>query len=402
MIKVIILLSLLISSLFSNILCRQKISKELVLLEGGYPSWIVDKKHVLTFNPNLIKDQNFTKREPLLGLYLIELPISLKNGEKMLFRKIRTPYRFAIDDETYISGNVLKPQIGLDFAEFSEMIEDNIMITSGCCVTAGLSIGGTQFIDSAYIRNFIESENVYLADIGARFKEVDKKIIVDKVNPFFTDNPFLEGDEILYMNDESVERIDKFIQKIMFSPKDRILDFEILRDHQLLEVSVATSILRGGGFLSDTFLENIGVWFDESLYVANVHRESAFSKKGLKNNYKLISINGTHFETESDIRTFLSKQKAHIPDKFKFIFKLKDLELSIELKSNKKFYKNIKKDSGFGSFGNPSFSSFSTGTNMGTGNLTFGGQWNDKFKEELNNSDYDTYNSIPLAEYLGY
>jgi len=402
MFKIITLLSISATLLFSNILCRKKINKELILLEGGYPSWIVDNKHVITFNPNLIKDINFTKREPLLGLYLIELPFELKKSEKMLFRNIRTPYRFAIDDENYVIGNIVKPQIGLEFAQFSEMIEDNLMIISGCCVTAGLSIGGDKFIDSAYLQNFIENENLYLADIGARFKEVDGKILVDKVNPFFTDNPFLENDEILYVDEEPVQKIDKFLQNILFSPKDRVLDIEILRDNQLLEVSVATSILRGGGFLSDTFLENIGVWFDESLFVTNVHKGSAFSKRGLKNNYQLLSINGEILKSENDIRYFLSKQKYNMPDKFKFIFNFKNIELSIELKSNKKFYKNIKDDNSFGNFGSSSFSSFSTGSSMETGSFSFSGEWNEEFKAEKNDTLYNAYNTIPLAEYLSY
>ena len=387
------------SLLFSNILCRQKISKELIMLKDGYPSWIVDDKNVITFNPNLIKESKVIKRNPLLGLYLIKKDFSMKKREKMLFRNIRTPYRFAIDDENYISGNIVVPQIGLEFAQFSEGVEDNLMIISGCCVTAGLSIGGTKFIDSEYIQHFIESENIHLADIGARFKEVDKKIVVTTVNPFFTNNPFLENDEIIYIDGEPVKNIEDFQKNILFSPKDRVIEFEVLRDNNLIEISTETSILRGGGLLSDTFLENIGIWFDESLFVTNVHKGSAFSKKGLKNSYRLLSINGNSFETEEDIRKFLSKLKANMPKKFKFIFKLKDEELSIELKSNKKYFKNIKTT---GNFGNNSFGNFSTGSNMQTGSFSFGGSWNAKSKDDTNNTFYDVYNTIPLAEYLSY
>jgi len=389
--------------LFSNILCRQKIVKELILLESGYPSWVVDKNHLLTFNPNILDDVNITKQEPLLGLYLINQDIFLKHHEVMKFRNIRNSYRFAMDDESYVSGTILRPQIGLNFAEFSENIEDNLMIISGCCITAGLSIGGTKFIDSAYIKNFIQSKNKYLSDIGARFKSMDNKIIIDSVNPFFKDNPFLENDEILYMDNEPVQRIDKFLQNILFSPKDRNITFEILRKNQLLDVTVTTNILQGGGMLSDTFLENIGVWFDEDLFVTNIHRSSPFAKKGLKNRYKLLKINDETFENASQIRKFISKQKEKMPDKFTFIFKLKNSKLSIELKSNKKFFKNIKKDANtFSGFNNMGFSSLSTGSNIGTGNFTFGGNWNSDFTNDTNNSSYDVYNTIPLAEYLSY
>jgi len=395
------LLFISVSLLFSNILCREKIEKELVLLEGGYPSWTVDRENLITFNPNLIKDTNFTKREPLLGLYLIKNRGGLVQKEKMLFRDIRNSFRFAIDDENYISGKLVKPQIGLEFAEFSEYIEDNLMIISGCCVTAGLSIGGKKFIDANYIKHFIETDNAHLSDIGARFIEIDKRIFVKSVNPFFTDNPFLENDEILYIDNEPIQSIDKFLQNILFSPQNRVIDFEILRGNQLVEISVETSILKGGGFLSDTFLENIGVWLDESLFVTNVHKESAFAKKGLRNSYRLLSINGENLKNEDEIRKFLSSLKADIPNKFNFLFKLKEKELKIELTSNKKYFKNIKKNE-MGSFGNFSFGSLTTGSNMGTGDFDFSGNWNGTFKDDKNDTFYDIYNSIPLAEYLSY
>jgi len=389
--------------LFSNILCRQKIEKELILLESGYPSWVVDKNHLLTFNPNILDDVNITKQEPLLGLYLINQDIFLKNHEVMKFKKIRSPYRFAMDDESYIPGKIIKPQIGLHFADFSENIEDNLMIISGCCITAGLSIGGTKFIDSDYVKHFVESKNRYLSDIGARFKSIDDRILVDSVNPFFTDNPFLEDDELLYMDGEPVPKLEEFLKIILFSPKDRNISFEILRKNQLLDVNVTTNILQGGGMLSDTFLENIGVWFDEDIFVTNIHKGSPFAKKGLKNRYRLLTINDEAFENASEIRKFFSKQKEKMPDKFTFIFKLKNSKLSIELKSNKKFFKNVKNSNNthFGGFDNMGFSSLSTGSNIGTGSFTFGGNWNADFKNETDNS-YDIYNSIPLAEYLSY
>jgi hypothetical protein len=405
--KLVFFVLILISSLFSNILCRKKINHELIILPNGYPAWVADANHVLTFNPNLIEDLNITKRNPLLGLYLIEVNLTNIKFEPMLFRKIRSPLRFAIDDETYVPGKIKKQQIGLNFAEFSEMIEDNLMIISGCCVTAGLSIGGNKYIEADYLKHFIESDDKYLSDIGARFKEVDGKIIVDEVNPFFTDNPFLEGDEILYFNDEPVSNLADFMKQILFVKKDTQVKIEVLRNNELFEFKIKTAILRGGGFLSDTFLENIGVWFDKNLNVTNVHAGSAFAKKHLKNHYHLISINDQTFKNEKEIRQFLSKIKNHIPDFFTFKFRLQDKELEIKLKSNKKYFKNIEKTDKFAVEGaeNNSFNIGSFGNNFGfnTGSFSFSGNWNGETSSyEINNSFYDIYNSIPLAEYLSY
>ena len=289
MVKLFLSIIVLTSSIFSNILCRKKINNELIILPNGYPTWVVDKNHVLTFNPNSIEDLTIIKRNPILGLYLIKVN-STNSKEPMLFKKTRSPLRFAIDDENYIPGKIRKKQIGLNFAEFSETVADNLMIISGCCVTAGLSIGGNKYIEADYLKHFIRSDDKYLSDIGARFKEVDGKIIVDEVNPFFTENPFLEGDEILYFNENPVLNFVNFMKEILFIGKDTKVNIEILRKNELFEFEVQTDILRGGGFLSDTFLENIGVWFDKNLNVTNIHSESAFAKKQLKNHYHLVFL----------------------------------------------------------------------------------------------------------------
>jgi hypothetical protein len=403
--KYFFILILILSQLSSNILCRKKLAKELVLIDGGYPSWIIDEKHTLSFVPHLLKlkDANVTKRNPLIGLSLITHKTPIKNREPILLRKIKTPYRFAMDDETYTAGFVAKEQVGLEFAQFSESVEDNLMIISGCCVTAGISIGGIKFLDSDYIKYFIESDETHFADVGARFIEKDGSIFVNKVNPFFTENPFLEGDQILYIDGEVPQNLAIFLKNILFSPKDRVIQFEILRNNELKEFSVETAILRGGGLLSDTFLENIGVWFDENLYVANVHKGSAFAKRGLRNSYRLMSINGKDTLSEDDVRDYLSSLKMNMPDKFKFIFRHKDKgDLEIELRSNKKFFKNIDSSSGFGdfSFGNSMGSSIAS--SLGTGNFNFGGNFNGDFLDDTNESFYDLYNAIPLAEYLSY
>jgi len=399
--RLLLLLTLSIFQLYSNILCRQKIEKEFILIGDGYPSWVIGDADSLTFSPFVLNDVNVTKRNPLLGLSIIHHKHPFVDRENVIFKKPRSHYRFAIDDEIYLEENVTKPQVGLSFAEFSQPIPDNVIIIGGCCTTVGLSIGGKKFIDEEYIQGFIESENGHFADIGARFKDVNGTVIVDKVNPFFTDNPFLEGDKILYLDGEPVLNFDDFIKNILFSPIHRVVELEVLRDNDFVNLSVETDILKGGGLLSDTFLENIGVWFDEKLYVVNVHSKSEFAKKGLKNRYRLISINGKKFKNEEEIREFLSEQKNRMPDRFTFLFKHKDRgELTITLKSNKKFFKNTTNSNPFSQY-SLSFGEGGIGTeNLGTGSFNFYGNWNGKYEDDINNSFYDIYNQLPLAEYL--
>lgn len=371
--------------LFSNILCRQKLAKELVLLPDNYPSWVVGKEESIAFSPFLLKDVNVTKRNPLLGLYLIHHSSPLKEKEPITIRPPKTVRRYAMSDEVYISGKVVQPQLGLSFGKFSQYIPDNLSIVSGCCVTAGISIGGDRFINGAYIRWFINSPDGHLSDVGARFIEKNGSIYVSEVNPFFTDNPFLEGDEILYLNDEPVENLEKFLQHILFTPVGKILRFEVLRNSDIVELSVRTDILRGGGLFSDTFLENIGVWLDENLFVTNLHPKSNLVKHGLKIGYRLVSINGKKFANETEIRKYLSSIKDNIPVKFTFVFQNRKLgNFVIELKSNRKYFKHI--NAPYWEFGY-------SNTNW---------YWYDSEIDSKNSTDplYEIYNKLPLTKYL--
>jgi hypothetical protein len=400
MLRILLITYILGASLYSNILCRKKIVKELYLLEEGYPSWVVSDNESLIFSPAfLATDHNITKRSPLLGLSIIQHKQPLDRYEEMVIRKPKSSNRFAIDDELYVKGEIVKPQIGMEFAEFSDFIPDNVMIISGCCITAGLSIGGDKFIDADYIKHFIENDNVYLGDVGARFHEQNGKIFVHRVNPFFTQNPFVEGDEILYIDGEQTGSLENFAKNIIFSPPNRVVEFELLRNDELIESSVEVALLMGGGLLSDTFLENIGVWFEDDLFVANIHKGSAFAKSGLKNSYRLVSINGRDVKSEDEVKAFLSKQKITLPDKFNFLFRHKDYgDLSVELKTNRELL-------GGKSSGDPfSFGSSAIANRVGltTGELKFEGNWNGSYIDRTDNGFYDIYNQIPLAEYLSY
>ena len=70
-------------------------------------------------------------------------------------------------------------------------------------------------------------------------------------------------------------------------------------------------------------------------------------------------------------------------------------------------FKNIEETDKFAVEGaeNNSFNIGSFGNNFGfnTGSFSFSGNWNGETSSyEINNSFYDIYNSIPLAEYLSY
>jgi membrane-associated protease RseP (regulator of RpoE activity) len=258
-------------------------------------------------------------------------------------------------------------------------------LLSGCCVTAGLTIGGDRYIDYQYLEHFAYDESRYLGDIGIRLIEKKGRIYVSRTNPFFVNNPFLEGDELIAIDGEKIKSLESLWKNILFSPQDRVMRVTVKRDGKRMDLNVVVGIRRGGGFLSDTFMENLGVWFDSNLTVTNVRPHTPFYKLGLRGGYKLQSINGKIMSSNDDVQKYFSKMKPQMAEKFVFVFKNKNRKITLQLHANRKYFKNIRKTefSSFGSFGG-SIGSFG----VGVGNF------------DVNNSYFDIYNSVPLDEYL--
>jgi len=396
--KLLQLLFILTVSLSSNEFCKKLFSQQLHVLPSGYPTWILDDKLSIFFSPDR-PEIDFNKSNPMLGLYLVEhnLTVKAKKGrtkkkEKrpIIVRPIKSKSRFAMDDETYIKGTVKREQVGLKFALFSEPVVDNLVITGGCCTIAGLTIGGEEFIEIDYIIDFLHSDQDYYSDIGARF--IDDKngsIFVNRVNPFFKDNPFKVGDKILEVDGHKPSNLKQFVKDILTSPQDRKMRFLVERNGQKIELFVTTKVLLGGGLLSDTFLENLGIWLDSEFYVSNIHKKSSFAKRGLQNSYKLLSINNETFDSLEDIQKYVSDNSENMPNSFKFLFEHNSFQFFINLDQ---------KDKGDGKDGNSTKFDINELNKRGQGDPWNIGK-NSKY-DDIDKTYYDIYNKIPLGEYL--
>ncbi len=385
--------------LISNQLCRLKIAKEQFLVDG-YKTWIVDQNRSFAFVPNQLNlhlptGVNLIKRNSIFGLSMFESKDLIIGKEPIKIKTPKKPNRFVMNESVYSSGYISKPQIGLQFAEYSESIDDNLRIVSGCCFTTGITVGDNKFIDIDFVKFFLHSKDGLFSDIGARFEEINGSIFVKYSNPFFVDNKFVQDDQILYFNGERPKSIELFLKDILMSKIGTVFNFEVLRDKELLDFNITTSELKSGGFLSDTFMENLGIWFDDGLFVANVHNQSSFSQKGLRPTYRLISINDVDMKNELDVKQYLSSQKKNMPESFQFLFRHKSKgDLNIQLKPNPKYFKSANNEnSGWGD-NNGFADSFSTNNNSGWG-FSIESQ-----EDDINESFYDMFNKQPLTEYL--
>lgn len=259
------------------------------------------------------------KHDPYLSLYLIE------DG-----KKFKHPFRInnklslgtaAVNSKMAIEGKIVKKQVGLNsFAKYSEPLFAPSLLLNSCCALEGI-VTPKGIIEKEYIERFLKVKKVSYADIGIRVKDEKKLVIVKSSNPFMKGNPFKTGDCVLELDGKKVKDSASFMRDILFSKIDSIHKVKIKRASDLLTFSVKSQNRDGGGFISDTFLEFLGISFDKDSYIVKIEKKAM--KYQLKLGDRLLGINGQKIKSEEDVLNILAKSKesSHLlfqRDQFQF------------------------------------------------------------------------------------
>jgi hypothetical protein len=307
--------------------------------EGGYDSCIAKMKDSHTVQQNRLSiplqnnqkllyshkapNKKIIKHDPFLSLYLVE--------DKKSFRY---PFRInnhltlghaGVNDKLAIEGKIVQHQIGLNqFAHFNEALFAPSLLLNSCCSLEGI-VTSQGIIEKEYIQRFIESsENTY-ADIGVRVYERDKKVFISAIDPFLEHNQFLREDRVVRLDGKAVQSASKFMREILFSKIGTTHRVEIQREKKVLTLDIQSYKRYGGGYLSDTFLEQKGIYFDENLCVNKLSKEA--QRYGLKLQDKVLQVNGTRVNTQQELRNLVYGDKAKVEillqrEGFQFFMKL--------------------------------------------------------------------------------
>jgi len=281
------------------------------------------KKHQRVVFSTTIPHAKILKYDPFLSLYLIED----KKGFRYPFRiNMRTPLGVAaVNDKMAIEGKIVKKQIGLNsFATFSEPLFYPSILTNSCCALEGI-VTPRGIIEKEYIKRFLKVKKVEYGDIGIRVEDKKNRVVVKAFNPFLKDNPFRVGDCILKLDGIKVKDASTFMRKILFSKVGLTHKIEIKRASKILTCKVKTKKRRGGGYLSDTFLEFLGISFDKNLNIIAIKKKA--QKYQLKLGDKLLQVNLKDVTNEEDILKNISqnKKESHLlfqRDNFQFFIRL--------------------------------------------------------------------------------
>ena len=264
------------------------------------------------------------KYDPFLSLYLVK---DIKPFAYPYDINMRLQLGSAIlNDKDAKEGRFVKHQIGLDsFAVYNQALTSPALISSSCCSIEGVATA-KGVIQKEYIKHFIEVKKVLYSDIGIRVYDEKNQVIVDAIDPFIQNNPFKINDCIVMFDNKKVNNASVLMKNILFSKRGSEHTVIVKRAKEFLTFKVASRKRYGGGFLSDTFLEQKGIYFDEGLRINFLSK--IFQNYGLKIGDKLIQVNGVQIKNQNELRHYIENFEEYASllferNKFQFFVNIK-------------------------------------------------------------------------------
>ena len=245
------------------------------------------------------------KYDPFLHLYLVKDTKKFKHPFRINNRL--TLGTAAVDTRMIIEGKITTRQIGLNsLAKYSEPLFVPSVLVNSCCALEGI-VTPEGIIEKEYIDRFLKIKKVSYSDIGIRVKDENKLVIVKASNPFMDNNPFKKDDCILEFDSKKVNNSAELMRWILFSKIGSKHKVKIKRNNKIMIVNVISQKRNGGGYVSDTFLEFLGLSFDKTLHVIKIAKKAQIYQLTLGD--KLMQINGEKIKTEQDILEKLKNTK---------------------------------------------------------------------------------------------
>lgn len=251
-------------------------------------------------------DAKIIKYDPFLNLYLIEDKKPFKYPFKTDIHLTGSDIAM-VDKKRAIKGKITKKQVGLNsFASFSKPLFVPSLLLNSCCYFEGI-VTSKGIIQKDYIRRFVNSDTLDYADIGIRVKDEKNRVVVKRVDPFVKRNPFKKDDILLKIDGVNVGDASTFMKKILFSKISKSYVIILKRGSKIINCVVKTTKRYGGGYISDSFLEQKGIYFSKDLTIVKL--TNTLNSNGLKVGDRLIQLNSKRVYSLDDIANDMSAFK---------------------------------------------------------------------------------------------
>jgi len=267
------------------------------------------------------------KEDPFLGLYLVFDPHPFAYPFYWNFHlQLGTAM---VNTKRAVEGRFRRRQEGLNhLALYSEKIFYPALVTNSCCSLEGITTP-RGIIQKEYLQHFVLSKDrvMQYGDIGIRLDNKGKKICVAARDPFFKNNPFAIGDQILSLDGKKVKDRATLMRSILFTPVGKKHTVVVIRSKKRHSFSVVTQKRFGGGIISDTFLESQGLFFDKRLNLVKLSKY--WQQYGLKRGDRLLGIDRKLVYTIAEVRKSLQKVPK---ENYLLLFERNEFEFFVNLK----------------------------------------------------------------------
>jgi len=266
--------------------CEGKFNEAFFTYNGVKALYIGNNQAISIKNPK----KNY-RYNPFLHLYLIEgvshtqsvsikYPFAEENAG--LFQKNKAPVDTRLTKQCALRKFAQSSQKAAPFSIFSGL----------CCDVLALSNASGAVIDAKYLNDFITRKSSIYGDIGVRFNE---KLEAVHINPYY-ETGFQKGEKV------TGESLCGLEEKILFAKPNSVLQIQSSTTTKRVKVFQR----KGGGFVSDTFLEQFGMQFDAKLTITYVSDNSLAKQKGFKAGDRLLQIDDKAVQTHYDVRQYLT------------------------------------------------------------------------------------------------
>lgn len=276
--------------------CVQKVKDTQVIYKNNLTIPIAPHRAIVYSQD--VPNAKVLKYNPYLSLYLIHT--KKKNIHFFTINNHLSLGTAAVNAKKAVEGITLKQQLGLgDFATLNEKISSPSLLLNSCCSLEGI-VTPKGIIQKKYIEQFINDKISDYSDFGVRVKDEKNIVVVKNIDPFVKNNLFKPGDCILTLDGKKVKSSALFMREVLFSKLGSWHKLKVKRGSRIIELKVQSLKRYGGGFLSDTFLESLGISFDENLIINKILDDK--KAKGLKVGDKLVQVNYKTVENQQDVR----------------------------------------------------------------------------------------------------
>jgi len=302
--------------------CIQKV-KDAKVIQNNTLILPLKNAQCLVYTHHIV-NMKIIKYDPFLSLYLVKEnnPFAYPYDINMRLQ-LGTAI---INTKKAKEGKFLQAQIGLNtFAKYNKILTVPALISSSCCSIEGV-VTTKGVIQKEYIKHFLWAKKVVYGDIGIRTYDKNGVVLVNASDPFMKENPFKVEDCIVQYDNKKVSNASTLMQKILFSAVGSKHTVKIKRSAKFLTFVVISKKRYGGGYLSDTFLEQKGIYFDVGLHVSKINKK--FQNYGLNIGDKLIGVNGVIVKNQDELRRYIENFKDYSSllferNKFQFFVNIK-------------------------------------------------------------------------------